>query len=90
MAFLFKQLFISNNNGTSNSKPSTSKSRRKSEIVTTIHDLELDDMDYDVTANQRDRRHSIPETGISTSTRDIQILDTILEVITRYVFFILI
>ena len=58
--------------------------------MTTIHDLELDDMDYDVTANQRDRRHSIPETGISTSTRDIQILDTILEVITRYVFFILI
>lgn len=82
MASLFKQLFTSSNNNVNNNKftsssnsSSSKSSRRKSEIVTTIHDLTSDEVPI-----TRDRRHSIPETGISSSTRDIQILDTIHEV----------
>jgi hypothetical protein len=69
-------------------KPPTG-SRRNSEILPSIRELKANNNNNDIitincnsTSTVRDRRHSIPETGISSSDsiRDNQILDTILEV----------
>jgi hypothetical protein len=86
MASILKQLLFSNEKS-SKQQPSTKSSkasRRNSEIVATFHDLideENNENNLGIVQSQRDRRHSIPETGInSSSTREFQTLDTILEV----------
>ena len=87
MASLFKQLLFSNEKSSKlqTTAKSGKASRRNSEIVTTVHDLADNQDDDNALTCQRDRRHSIPETGVnSSSTRDIQTLDTILEVCIFY------